>query len=296
LAAEKVAFRECVFTPLVTLWAFLSQVLSPDHSCREAVDRLIAYLVARGKPACPPETDTYCKARKRLPIGVIRRLVRRTASDLDDRAPGPWLWKGRRVLLVDGSTVSMPDTPDNQRAYPQARTQAPGVGFPIARVVALIGLATGAVRDVAIGPYKGKDTGETALFRSLWERLGRDEVVLGDRYFSSYFGIAPLVQRGVDGLFRMHQLRHFDFRRGRRLGVESNEGSMGSFACTNSATSISGGADAWGSRTTSCAGPSRHGRGGWTRRPTGNSPANWRSESCASGSAGRASGSMGWCW
>jgi hypothetical protein len=116
LAAEKVAFRECIFTPLVTLWAFLSQVLSPDHSCREAVDRLIAYLVARGQPPCQPETDTSCKARKRLPIGVIRRLVRRTAADLDDRAPEPWLWKGRRALLVDGSTVSMPDTPDNQRA------------------------------------------------------------------------------------------------------------------------------------------------------------------------------------
>jgi hypothetical protein len=222
LAAEKVVFRECVFTPLATLWAFLSQVLSPDHSCREAVDRLIAYRAARGEPPCQPETDAYCKARKRLPIGVIRRLVRQTASDLDDHAPPHWLWKGRRVLLVDGSTVSMPDTPDNQRAYPQARTQAPGVGFPIARVVALISLGTGAVRDLAIGPYKGKETGETALFRSVWGRLNRGEVVLGDRFFSSYFGIAPLTRRGVDGLFRMHQLRHFDFRRGRRLGVEDH--------------------------------------------------------------------------
>lgn len=221
-AAEKVVFRECVFTPLVTLWAFLSQVLSPDHSCREAVDRLISYLVARGRPPCQPETDAYCKARKRLPIGVIRRLVRRTASDLDDRAPEPWLWKGRRVLLVDGGTVSMPDTPDNQRAYPQARTQAPGVGFPIARIVALISLGTGVVRDRAIGPYEGKETGETALFRSLWGRLARGEVVLGDRCFSSYFGIAPLTRRGVDGLVRMHQLRHFDLRRGRRPGVEDH--------------------------------------------------------------------------
>jgi hypothetical protein len=222
LDAEKVAFRECIFTPLVTLWTFLSQVLSPDHSCREAVDRLIAHLMAHGKPPCQPETDTYCKARKRLPVGVIRRLVRRTSSGLEDHTPEHWLWKGRRVLLVDGSTVSMPDTPDNQRAYPQAGTQAPGVGFPIARIVAVISLATGVVRDLAIGPYRGKQTGETALFRSLWERLNQGEVVLGDRYFSSYFGIAPLCRRGVDGLFRMHQLRHFDFRRGRRLGVEDH--------------------------------------------------------------------------
>jgi hypothetical protein len=113
LTQENVVFRERIFTPLITLWTFLSQVLSQDHSCRDAVDRLIAYLVARGRPACASETDTYCKARKRLPLGVIRRLVYRTAEDLDRRAPEDWLWKGRRVQLVDGTTVSMPDTDKN---------------------------------------------------------------------------------------------------------------------------------------------------------------------------------------
>jgi hypothetical protein len=116
----------------------------------------------------------------------------------------------------------MPDTPSNQRAFPQPRVQAAGVGFPLARVVAMISLATGTVRDLALGPYKGKGTGETTLFRTLWDRLNRGEIVLGDRYFASYFGIAGLLQRGVDGLFRMHQLRMFDFRLGRWLGIEDH--------------------------------------------------------------------------
>ena len=222
LTQENVVFRERIFTPLITLWTFLSQVLSQDHSCRDAVDRLIAYLVSRGKPACGSETDSYCKARKRLPLGVIRRLFSQAVEGLERHVPEDWLWKGRRVQLVDGTTVSMPDTDDNQRAFPQPRAQKPGLGFPLARVVAIISLATGAVRDLAMGPYKGKETGETALFRTLWDRLTRGEIVLGDRYFSSYFGIAPLVQRGIDGLFRMHQLRKFDFRRGRRLGIEDH--------------------------------------------------------------------------
>jgi hypothetical protein len=222
LTRENVAFRERVFTPLITLWTFLSQVLGQDHSCRDAVDRLIAHLVSRGRPACDPETDSYCKARKRLPLAVIRGLFYRAVEDVDRHIPEDWLWKGRRVQLVDGTTVSMPDTPDNQRAFPQPRAQKPGLGFPLARVVAVISLATGAIRDLAMGPYKGKETGETALFRTLWDRLSRGDIVLGDRYFSSYFGIAPLAQRGVDGLFRMHQLRKFDFRRGRRLGVEDH--------------------------------------------------------------------------
>jgi hypothetical protein len=222
LTQEDVVFRERIFTPQITLWTFLSQVLSQDHSCRDAVHRLIAYLVSRGRTACGPETDTYCKARKRLPLGVIRRLLDQTAGDLERDIPEDWLWKGRRVQLVDGTTVSMPDTVDNQRAFPQPRAQKPGVGFPLARIVALISLATGVVHDLAIGPYKGKETGETALFRTLWDRLKRGDIVLGDRSFSSYFGIAPLVQRGVDGLFRMHQLRQFDFRRGRRLGIEDH--------------------------------------------------------------------------
>lgn len=219
LHEEAVRFRDRLYTPMVTLWVFLSQVLSPDHSCREAVSRLIAHLVAGARRPCSADTASYCEARKRLPTGVLRRLCRRTADVLDQQAPPAWLWKGRPVVIVDGTTVSMPDTPANQRAFPQAGTQAEGVGFPIARLVAVVSLATGVIRDLAIGPYKGKETGENSLFRSTWDRLDAGAVVLGDRHFGSYLGIAPLASRGVDGLYRMHQRRKFDFRRGRRLGV-----------------------------------------------------------------------------
>jgi hypothetical protein len=217
-----VHFRDRIFTPLVTLWTFLSQVLSVDHSCREAVARLIAFRVAHGQKPCAPETGSYCKARQRLPLEVVIDLTRGTAQDLDERAKDAWTWNGRPVQLVDGTTVSMPDTEANQAAFPQPRTQKPGVGFPLARLVAVISLATGVVRELALGPYKGKETGETALFRSLWDRLSAGQMIVGDRFFASFFGIAPLLSRGVDGVFRMHQKRNYDFRRGRRLGVEDH--------------------------------------------------------------------------
>jgi hypothetical protein len=222
LEENQVRFRDRIFNPRVTLWAFLSQVLSPDHSCREAVARLIAFRVARGQKPCGPETGSYCKARQRLPLEVITDLVRGAGQRLDEQAKDAWTWKGRRVQLVDGTTVSMPDTAANQEAFPQARTQKAGVGFPLARLVAVISLATGAVRELALGPYQGKETGETALFRALWDRLTAGDILLGDRYFASFFGIVPLVERGVDGLFRMHQKRKYDFRRGQRLGVEDH--------------------------------------------------------------------------
>jgi hypothetical protein len=222
LAEEQVEFRERIFTPLITLWTFLTQVLGEDHSCRGAVANLIAFLVSQGRPACSPDTGSYCKARRRLPLSFLTRLLRQTGDAMEKKALPDWLWKGRTVHLIDGSTVSMPDTPENQAVYPQSRSQKPGLGFPLARIVAIISLATGAVRDLAIGPYKGKETGETSLLRKLLDRLKKGEIVLGDRYFASYFGIAQLVERGVDGLFRMHQLRKVDFRRGHALGVEDH--------------------------------------------------------------------------
>ncbi len=219
LLGERVRWRDCVYTLCVTLWAFLGQVLCPDHSCRAAVARLIVALVARGEAPCSADTGPYCKARRRLPVGVLSRLARRLGKDLDGRAPADLHFKRRRILLVDGTTVSMPDTEENQRAFPQSRAQKPGLGFPLARLVAVISLATGAVRDTAIGPWRGKRTGEMALFRSLWDGLESGQVVVGDRYLASFFTIASLGGRGVDVVFRMHHGRKVDFRRGTRLGV-----------------------------------------------------------------------------
>jgi Transposase DDE domain len=222
VASSGATFNRRIYTPFITLCMFLSQVLDPDHSCRAAVARLIVWLAIRGREPCAPETNSYSDARQRLPLGVIVELVHQTARKVEAGASDQWLWKGRKVALVDGTTVSMPDTPENQQAFPQSRSQRVGLGFPVARLVAIIALATGVVRDLAMGPSKGKETGEPALFRTLLDGLEAGEVVLGDRYFASYFMLAELLRREVDGLFRMHQRRKFDFRRGRLLGAEDH--------------------------------------------------------------------------
>jgi hypothetical protein len=222
LREERCRWREKVYTPLLTLWAFLSQVSSPDGSCRATVARVLAWLVGQGRSPCTPKTDPYCKARRRLPEALLRRLVRETGAALHKEAPAGWLWNGRRVKLVDGSTVSMPDTPANQAAYPQNPSQQPGLGFPLARLVVVFCLATGTALDAALGRYQGKEAGENALFRTLHDRLEPGDVVLADRYYGGYFDLALLRQRRVDGVVRLHQRRHADFRRGRRLGPKDH--------------------------------------------------------------------------
>ena len=132
--------------------------------------------------------------------------------------PDEWLWNGRHVKLVDGFTVSLPDTEANQAEYPQSRSQQAGVGFPLARCVVLLSLATGMVADLEIGPYAGKETGETALLRNLLHRLRGGDILLADRYYCSYFLIAILKSLGIDFVVRLHQRRTVNFRRGRRLG------------------------------------------------------------------------------
>ena len=211
-----------VYTPAVTVWVFLAQCLSPDHSCRDAVAQLAAWLTAQGQRPCSPNTGAYCTARDQLPEAACHRLVCRTGKGLEDEAPPEWLWKGRRVRVVDGATVTMPDTPENQAEYPQAKTQRPGCGFPIARIVVVFSLAVGTVLEAAIGQYRGKQTGENSMFRTLHDVLFKGDVVLADRYFSGWFDLALLVERGVDVVIRKHQLRATDFRTGVRLGHDDH--------------------------------------------------------------------------
>jgi hypothetical protein len=222
LRAEKVSFRDRLFSPLVTLWVFLSQVLDPDHSCRAAVARFLAWRTTRGLAPCSADPGAYCKARGRLPEGVLARLTRTTGRQLQDHAPPAWRWNGRPVKVVDGTTVSMPDTPANQKEYPQSPSQKPGVGFPIARLVVLFSLAVGTVLEAALGRYQGQHTGETALFHTLHPNLEPGDILLADRYFGSYWELALARQRGADLVCRLHQRRRSDFRRGRRLGPEDH--------------------------------------------------------------------------
>jgi len=211
-------FRERVFTPLTTLWVLLSQVTSADGSCRNAVMRLVAFLSSRGEKPCSPRTGSYCKARKRLPEKVLSRLTQEAAARMTQEAPADWRWKGREVKVVDGTTLSMPDTAANQKAYPQSRSQKPGLGFPLVRLVCLFSLATGAVLDAVLGACRGKGKSEKGLFRKLWSLLQAGDVLLGDRHFCAYFDIAHWLTMGVDFVGRLHQARRVDFRYGKRLG------------------------------------------------------------------------------
>lgn len=218
VAEEAGHFRQRIYDPLQTLMLFIEQVLSADHSCQDAVARGVSSQVALGQAPSSLNTAAYCKARSRLALGLIERLGRETGGRLCAQQPQAWRWRGREVKLVDGTTVSMPDTVANQARFPQSRTQKRGLGFPLARLAAIVSLSCGAVLDWAIGPCEGKQTGETALLWQLAKRLCPGDVVIADRYYAGYFLIALLLQQGVDVLIRQHQRRHTDFRRGERLG------------------------------------------------------------------------------
>lgn len=222
--AEDVLFGDgddkVVYTPAVTLWAMLSQMLftGEQRSCLAAVVRVAAFYALLGREVGRTNTGAYCRARAKVVEGVPRRLTLQVARDCEARVPEAWRWKGRPVRVVDGTTFSMPDTAENQAEYPQSTSQARGLGFPIMRAVALCSLATGMVMALACGPYAGKETGETALLRTLFGALARGDVVLGDRYYGGWFMLALLQDLGVDFVSRLHQLRKADFQRGRRLG------------------------------------------------------------------------------
>jgi Transposase DDE domain len=220
LTEEGATWKNVIYTPLLTTWAFLWQMLNPDRSCRAAVKRIAAWFSSQGQKLANDKDDPYIKARQRLPETVPIRLMKHIGRRCHERAQGSWRWCERTVKAVDGSTTSMPDTPANQAEYPQSRSQAPGLGFPLARLVVVFCLATGVVLESAIGPARGKKTGENTLFRSLWDSLEPGDVALADRCYCSYFDIAMLKQRGIDVVFRLHQQRRCDFRCGRRLGRE----------------------------------------------------------------------------
>src|SRR5690242_330963 len=212
-----------IFSPVVTLWVFLSQVLSADHSCRAAVARLIAHRLSRGQRPCSAETGAYCQARQRLPESFFADVACSVGRRLDAQAERDWLWQGRRVYLFGGTTVTMPDTPENQEAYPQVYNQEPGLGFPIARIGALISLACGAVVNLGFCRYAGKGEGEVSLLRRLWDVLRPGDVVLADRLTANWATIAMLQGRGLELVSRLNKAhRKADFRRGRRLGVDDH--------------------------------------------------------------------------
>ena len=215
-------YRERLYGPLQTLTLFIEQVLGADQSCQDAVARGMSARVALGQRPSSLNSGPYCRARARLAQGLIERLVREVGQRLCAGQSGAWRWRGREVKLIDGTTVTMPDTTENQASFPQSHEQKPGLGFPLARLVAIISLSCGAVVEWAIGPCEGKRTGETALLWRLAHRLRSGDVIVADRFYAGYFLLAWLMRQGVDIVVRQHQLRHTDFRRGQRLGAKDH--------------------------------------------------------------------------
>ena len=208
-----------VYTRGITLWAMLSQALFTDvqRACVAAVQRVAVYYALQGLKVSSTNTGGYCRARAKIPEGVVQRLAVGVAERCEAAVPDEGKWKGFRTRVIDGTTFSMPDTQANQAEYPQSSTQSEGLGFPIMRAVALTSLATGMVLGLVTGPYSGKETGETALFRTLFDKLQPGDMVLSDRYFGGWFTLALLQDRGVAFVTRLHQHRKADFTQGKRL-------------------------------------------------------------------------------
>jgi hypothetical protein len=219
---KNIEYRDRIYTPDVTVWAFLSQVLNDDQSQQAAVARVISHFSSQGREVPSANTAAYSKARSRLPDTLLVTQAQNCAQELKAMTLPGWRWKNKDVNLVDGSTLSMPDTLENQAVYPQPCTQKKGAGFPLARIVTVASHASGAMLDLAIGPWSGKETGEHALLRKILHVFKPGDVALGDCYYASFFLIAMLLEMEVDAVFPIHGARHNDFRRGKRLGKKDH--------------------------------------------------------------------------
>lgn len=214
LLEEIGCYRERIYPPMVTLRLFIDQVLSSDPACQDAVGRRLSQRVSDGQSACSLNNGPYCKARSRLALRLPQRLCKQLGLTLERAAAKQWGWRGRSVKIFDATTVSMPDTPLNQQAWPQSRTQAPGLGFPMARIGALISLASGCVIDYAVGPLKGKNSGEQALLRDVSVNLANNDIVLADALHSTWWTMHMMVTLGVDVVMPNDGRRKVDFKQG----------------------------------------------------------------------------------
>ncbi|MBD2200468.1 MULTISPECIES: IS4 family transposase [Calothrix] len=211
----KIKYKKRLFDPIVTLWAFLSQVLDTDKSCHNAVSKIIAYLTGEGVKIPSTDTSAYCQARSRLPEKLLENLFIQAAQNLSKKVTTEHLWCGRNVLVIDGSTVSMPDTVENQKEYPQPQTQNPGCGFPIAKIGVLFSLATGAAVALVIDVL---NTHDIKLARQLYQFLNPLDILLGDRDFCTYADIVAIKNINCDAVFRKHQARKTSMRKGKIIG------------------------------------------------------------------------------
>ncbi len=215
IESEKIKYRQRIFSPIVTIWAFLSQVLDTDKTCHNAVSRIIAWLAGAGTEIPSEDNSAYCQARKRLPETLLQKLFINVGNELESKTSPKHTWCGRHVKVLDGSTVSMPDTIDNQKAYPQPSSQKTGCGFPLAKIMVLFSITTGAAIGIIIDVFK---THDIKLARVLYKYLNPGDIALGDRAFCAYSDIYFLQKQECDAIFRKHQGRKKQIKKGKRLG------------------------------------------------------------------------------
>ena len=216
--------RERLYPPTETLSMFLAQALSGDRSCQKAVNDAAIKRIVGGLPSVSTTTGGYCRARQRLPLSMVSELVRQTGALIHRQIPEQWRWQGRRVHLIDGTTVTLPDTDKNQAVYPQQSGQKPGLGFPICRLVGILCLSSGAILNASIGRFKGKGSDEQSLLRDIIDTFNSGDLVLGDAFYGTYFLLASLQGRKVDAVFEQMGARKrvTDFRKGKRLGSKDH--------------------------------------------------------------------------
>jgi hypothetical protein len=212
----KIKYKKRLFDPVIRLWAFLSQVLDTNKTCHNAVNKIIAHLA--GEEVEIPSTDTsaYCQARSRLPEELLEKLFHYSTQSLEKKVEEEHLWCGRKVKVIDGSTVSMPDTVENQKSYPQSSTQKPGCGFPTAKIGVIFSLATGAAVALCIDVL---NTHDIKLARKLYQFLKPLDILLGDRAFCAYSDIVAIKKLDCDVVFRKNQTRKTSTQKGKIIGA-----------------------------------------------------------------------------
>ena len=211
--------RERIYTPDIVVFSLVTGVLACDTTLSAAVVRNNADRILQGLDVASPNTGPYSDARSRLAPQIVIQASKQMAKDMEAYAPPDPFWDDFTPYAIDGTTLTTDDTNANQIAFPQHGNQQEGSGFPLIRLVLLQSLLTGCACNLAYGKFQGKETGEMALSRRILCSLGINALLLGDRYFPSYFTMADLIKRGLHGIFQAHAAREVDFRRGKQLGV-----------------------------------------------------------------------------
>jgi hypothetical protein len=216
LDAQGVTYRQVLYTPMVVLWSWLSQVLDANGSLSHAVKRVTTWMRVAGLSVPSADTGAYSKARQRLPASILPPLLKRVATALQGQVPSTQRWCGRVVKAFDATPVLMSDTEANQQKYPQHRNQKSGCGFPMLKLQVWFCVTTGAVLAVAMAPFR---VSEWRLARQLYQTLCPEDVVVADSAYGTYVDLAGVTARGADAVFRKHHQRRCDFRRGKKLGI-----------------------------------------------------------------------------